>query len=95
MLRVFVVCFLVITYIMLCEFPPFRSPNRDQDELFDLIQAGEFEFLSPYWDPVSDDAKDLISTMLVVDPATRATADQILQHRWARQKRPTVQELSM
>ena len=43
----------VITYILLCGFPPFRSLDRDQEELFSLIQAGEFEFLSPYWDNIS------------------------------------------
>lgn len=44
----------VILYILLCGFPPFRSPERDQDELFNIIQLGQFEFLSPYWDNISD-----------------------------------------
>jgi serine/threonine protein kinase len=44
----------VILYILLCGFPPFRSPERDQDELFNIIQVGQFEFLSPYWDNISD-----------------------------------------
>ncbi len=43
----------VITYILLCGFPPFRSPDRNQTELFEFIKAGEFEFLSPYWDKIS------------------------------------------
>ena len=43
----------VITYILLCGFPPFRSLDRDQEELFELIQAGNFEFLAPYWDNIS------------------------------------------
>jgi serine/threonine protein kinase len=44
----------VILYILLCGFPPFRSPDRDQDELFNIIQLGHFEFLAPYWDNISD-----------------------------------------
>lgn len=44
----------VILYILLCGFPPFRSPERDQEELFHMIQLGHFEFLAPYWDTISD-----------------------------------------
>lgn len=43
----------VITYILLCGFPPFRSPDRDQEELFELIQEGAFSFVAPYWDNIS------------------------------------------
>lgn len=43
----------VITYILLCGFPPFRSPDRNQTELFEFIKAGHFEYLSPYWDDTS------------------------------------------
>ncbi len=72
----------VITYIMLCGFPPFRSVQRRQSELFDLIQSGTFEFLSPYWDEVSDDAKDLVSNLLVVEIPKRYSAEQALNHKW-------------
>ncbi|KAK2507642.1 hypothetical protein MC885_003845, partial [Smutsia gigantea] len=72
----------VILYILLCGFPPFRSPERDQDELFNIIQLGHFEFLAPYWDNISDAAKDLVSQLLVVDPKKRYTAHQVLQHPW-------------
>lgn len=43
----------VILYILLCGFPPFRSQDRDQEELFQIIQLGHYEFLSPYWDNIS------------------------------------------
>ncbi|KAM9187310.1 serine/threonine-protein kinase DCLK3 [Dugong dugon] len=72
----------VILYILLCGFPPFRSPERDQDELFNIIQLGRFEFLAPYWDNISDAAKDLVSRLLVVDPKKRYTAHQVLRHPW-------------
>ncbi|CAI5743227.1 unnamed protein product [Peronospora destructor] len=70
----------VITYILLCGYPPFHDDNHNA--LFKKIKEGKFQFDSPYWDHVSDDAKDLISQMLVVDPEKRATVDQLLAHRW-------------
>uniref|UniRef100_A0A4W4EUB5 Doublecortin-like kinase 3 n=1 Tax=Electrophorus electricus TaxID=8005 RepID=A0A4W4EUB5_ELEEL len=44
----------VILFVLLSGFPPFRSPDRNQEELFRLIQKGEVHFLSPYWDHVSN-----------------------------------------
>ncbi|XP_036595374.1 serine/threonine-protein kinase DCLK3 [Trichosurus vulpecula] len=72
----------VILYILLCGFPPFRSQERDQEELFAIIQQGHFDFLSPYWDNISEAAKDLVSQLLVVDPKKRYTAHQVLEHPW-------------
>ena len=72
----------VISYIMLCGFPPFRSAKKDQDELFDLIMEGDYEFLSPYWDSVSKEAKDLISKLLVVNYNERYSAEEVLSHPW-------------
>ncbi|NXR40177.1 DCLK2 kinase, partial [Zosterops hypoxanthus] len=50
----------VITYILLCGFPPFRSENNLQEDLFDQILVGKLEFPSPYWDNITDSAKVLI-----------------------------------
>ncbi|XP_060603230.1 serine/threonine-protein kinase DCLK1-like isoform X3 [Ruditapes philippinarum] len=72
----------VISYILLCGFPPFRSPDRNQTELFEFIKAGEYEFLSPYWDNISSSAKDLIEHLLVVDKKRRYTAIDVLCHPW-------------
>ncbi|PIK46856.1 putative serine/threonine-protein kinase DCLK3 isoform X5 [Apostichopus japonicus] len=74
----------VITYILLCGFPPFRSPDRSQDELFDLIQAGKYEYIAPYWNSISKSAKDLIDNLLVVDQKKRFTAVEVLQHPWVK-----------
>ncbi|TMW55519.1 hypothetical protein Poli38472_010401 [Pythium oligandrum] len=70
----------IITYILLCGYPPFHDDN--QALLFRKIKAGRFVFDSPYWDNVSEDAKDLIKKMLIVDPAERWTATQLLEHKW-------------
>ncbi|KAM9142371.1 serine/threonine-protein kinase DCLK2 isoform 1-T1 [Pangshura tecta] len=72
----------VITYILLCGFPPFRSENNLQEDLFDQILIGKLEFPSPYWDNITDSAKELISLMLQVNEEARYTAAQILDHPW-------------
>lgn len=59
----------VITYILLCGYPPFHDENHNA--LFKKIKRGKFQFDSPYWDHVSDDAKDLITKMLVTNPNDR------------------------
>jgi len=63
----------------LCGFPPFYG---DDDEAFDQIIEGEFDYPEPYWDHISDSAKDLINHLLVVDPTQRYDTRQSLQHPW-------------
>ena len=58
------------------------SPENDQEELFERILSGEYEFTSPYWDPVSDTAKQLISNMLQAQPELRFSAEDVLDHPW-------------
>ena len=54
----------MIVYILLCGFPPFYGDNDAQ--MFKRIKAGHYKFLSPYWDPISADAKDFVRNLLVV-----------------------------
>ncbi|XP_067663721.1 serine/threonine-protein kinase DCLK1-like isoform X2 [Haliotis asinina] len=72
----------VITYILLCGFPPFVGQSNNQDDLFDQIMMGKFEFTSPFWDELSTSSKELISHMLTVDPEQRYTAEEVLAHPW-------------
>uniref|UniRef100_A0A6Q2WWB0 non-specific serine/threonine protein kinase n=1 Tax=Esox lucius TaxID=8010 RepID=A0A6Q2WWB0_ESOLU len=72
----------VITYILLCGFPPFRGSCDDQELLFDQILTGQLEFPLPYWDSVSEMAKGLIRSMLEVEVDQRYTALQVLEHPW-------------
>lgn len=62
----------VILYILLCGFPPF-----DQDAsipvIFHLIKGVKYDFPGPYWDHVSDEAKDLIRNMLKMPVEKRFT----------------------
>ncbi|KAE8904232.1 hypothetical protein PF010_g14777 [Phytophthora fragariae] len=70
----------VITYILLSGYPPFHDDS--QALLFKKIRKGKYYYDSPYWDNVSTDAKEFISKMLVVNPKDRATAGELLQHKW-------------
>nr|XP_055061078.1 serine/threonine-protein kinase DCLK2 isoform X5 [Misgurnus anguillicaudatus] len=72
----------VITYILLCGFPPFRSENNLQEDLFDQILLGRLEFPSPFWDNITDSAKELIGFMLRVNVEARYTAEDVLCHPW-------------
>ena len=71
---------ILLLEIRLCGFPPFYDENNQT--LFQLIRSGTFEFPSPYWDDVSELAKDLIRKLLVVNPAQRLSADGIMSHPW-------------
>jgi len=74
----------VILYILLCGFPPFFDENTPN--LYRAIKQGRFDFPSPYWDDISDPAKNLISRLLTVDPKQRATSEQVLAHPWISNK---------
>ncbi|EGG15187.1 protein kinase 1 [Cavenderia fasciculata] len=70
----------VILYILLCGFPPFGDPS--DVNFFDRVKRGGFSFPSPYWDEISEDAKDLIKKLIIVDVEKRLTIDQTLSHPW-------------
>ncbi|XP_050321471.1 serine/threonine-protein kinase GL21140 isoform X1 [Bactrocera neohumeralis] len=72
----------IILYILLCGFPPFVSPDNQQEPLFDAIISGVYEFPEPYWSDIGDGVRDLIANMLQSDPEVRFTSEDILDHYW-------------
>lgn len=72
----------VITYVLLCGYPPFTSPTGNVPELFEAIQRAAYKFPDKDWASVSKDAKDFISKLLVVKESSRLTAEQALKHPW-------------
>lgn len=72
----------VILYILLGGYPPFIENN--QRDLFRKIRRGEYEFHDEYWGTVTPEAKDLISSLLTVDPNTRLNAAGALENAWIR-----------
>lgn len=71
----------VITYILLCGFEPFFDPRGDQ-YMYSRILNCDYEFVSPWWDEVSLNAKDLVQKLIVLDPQKRLTVQQALEHPW-------------
>lgn len=72
----------IILYILLCGFPPFVSPDNEQEPLFDAILSGVYEFPEPYWNDVGQDVRDLIANMLQLDTDLRFSSEDILDHCW-------------
>jgi len=70
----------VITYILLCGFPPFY--NEDVPKLFEQILNADFDYPEDYWKDISQKAKDFINKLLVVDPKKRLTASSALEDPW-------------
>ena len=80
----------VITYILLCGYPPFRGDT--DKEIYEEIQNGNLVFEDDpgehLWGIVSADAIDFIRKLIVRNPAERLTAEQALQHKWIRELGP-------
>ena len=70
----------VVLFILLSGGPPFYNP--DQFEMFEKIKQAEYSFEALSWQGVSAEAKDLITKLLVADPAQRLTGEQIMAHPW-------------
>ncbi|KAM1018489.1 hypothetical protein ACFX13_040714 [Malus domestica] len=70
----------VILYILLSGYPPFIAQSNRQKQ--QMIMAGEFSFYEKTWKGISLSAKQLISSLLKVDPDKRPSAQELLDHPW-------------
>jgi calcium-dependent protein kinase len=70
----------VITYIILCGYPPFHGSNNH--EIFDRIKKQKYSFYVEDWDEISFEAKDFISKLLLLNPSDRITPKEALRHPW-------------
>ncbi|KAK3906667.1 kinase-like domain-containing protein [Staphylotrichum tortipilum] len=70
----------VITYTLLCGYPPFRSENLS--DLIDECSSCRVVYHARYWKDVSEDAKDFIGRLLQAKPEDRWTSEQALSHPW-------------
>lgn len=68
----------VIVFILLGGYPPFYS--KDTRQLLMLTMAGKFEFDPEYWDSVSHACKDMIRSLLELNPTRRLSAVDALNH---------------
>jgi len=72
----------VITYVLLCGYPPFYA--QSQPALFEKIIHADYDFPEPEWNHISSTAKEFIRGLLVLMPSQRFTVDQCLEHPFLR-----------
>eukprot|EP00276_Gloeochaete_wittrockiana_P004149 CAMPEP_0184660824 /NCGR_PEP_ID=MMETSP0308-20130426/35427_1 /TAXON_ID=38269 /ORGANISM="Gloeochaete witrockiana, Strain SAG 46.84" /LENGTH=443 /DNA_ID=CAMNT_0027101687 /DNA_START=158 /DNA_END=1489 /DNA_ORIENTATION=+ len=72
----------VVLYILLCGYYPFYG--KHYKDIFKKSCSGVVDFPANPWQNISAQAKDLIQKLLEVDPYTRLTALQTLEHPWVR-----------
>uniref|UniRef100_A0A8C5BEA1 non-specific serine/threonine protein kinase n=1 Tax=Gadus morhua TaxID=8049 RepID=A0A8C5BEA1_GADMO len=77
----------VIMYILLCGYPPFYSNHglAISPGMKKRIRMGQYEFPNPEWSDVSEDAKQLIRTLLKTEPTQRMTITEFMNHPWINQ----------
>lgn len=72
----------VTLYILLCGFPPVFCENV-------------VEFPNAYWNDISEEAKDVVRSMLHHDPQQRISAADALKNAWIRQETARVRRGSI
>ena len=70
----------VISYMLLSSHRPFYHKKRAV--MIDKIMRCDYNFRKDYWKPVSDEAKDFLTKLLVMDPKIRYDAKAAQAHEW-------------
>lgn len=75
----------VVMYIMLSGKPPFTG--KDNNEILHNVLHTQFDFKTPVWEQISEQAKDLISKLLCRNADERLTAEEAFNHPWIQQQK--------
>ncbi|EKE39534.1 protein kinase, putative [Entamoeba nuttalli P19] len=70
----------IILYIILSGTHPFSM--EDENLLYKQIKDAQFNFKDAIWDVVSKEPKELIKSMIIVDPLKRASIATMLDCEW-------------
>lgn len=70
----------VITYILLSAHVPFDGTT--ENEVFEKVLRAAYSFPKKLFEHISDEAKDFIAKIFVVDTKLRMDATQCLEHPW-------------
>ncbi|XKL62243.1 hypothetical protein PGB90_002076 [Kerria lacca] len=73
----------IILHLLLAGSVPFAGSG---ERLQRNICKGRLKMNTPLWENISEAAKDLLKRMLIVDPNKRITVQEILNHRWLRDR---------
>ncbi|XP_076586719.1 serine/threonine-protein kinase Chk2 isoform X2 [Chaetodon auriga] len=71
----------VLLFFCLGGYPPFHE-SFGHWSITEQIIRGEFTMVPSKWKSISDQAKDVVRKLLVVDPSQRMTIEEALQHPW-------------
>jgi len=82
----------VSLYHILTSKLPFLA--EDRMVLFQKIERGQYDLPAELWQGISDEAKDLVRRLLDINPATRISAEQALNHPWITHSRSPGQTVS-
>ena len=75
----------VVLYILLVGHKPFKWAHSSDMEFLQLSENGSLKEILDYWDiKLSNDACDLLQSMLNCNPHRRLTLAQVMNHRWVR-----------
>jgi len=77
----------VITYVMLCGFPPWEGES--ESDVFVNIMTLQYDFPSPEWDEISDHAKEFIRSLLS-EHNERLRALKAMNHTWIKTYVPPI-----
>lgn len=76
-----------VLYTLLCGFPPFYDENI---QVFtEKVAKGQYTFLEPWWDEISEGAKNCVRRLLTVNRSERYTAKELLNDPWILEFRRT------
>ncbi|XP_014604678.1 PREDICTED: peripheral plasma membrane protein CASK isoform X8 [Polistes canadensis] len=73
----------VLLHVLLTGTFPFMG---SRERLRDAICRGRVQMETPLWDCISEPAKDLIQRMLTTDVNHRITIQEVLNHKWLRDR---------
>jgi len=72
----------VVTYVLLCGFPPFNAGNESLTYNILADGAADVKFPSPAWDRITPEAISFIQRLLDQDPISRPSAQEALVDTW-------------
>ena len=82
----------VILYILLSGCPPFYG--KSEKEIFQKILDGNIDFnKNKIWSKISDEAKNLVTKLLQVDPQKRISASEALEDIWFKNNINIIKEI--
>ncbi|XP_046674172.1 peripheral plasma membrane protein CASK isoform X8 [Homalodisca vitripennis] len=82
----------VLLHVLLSGTLPFLGTR---DRLYHSVCKGKLHLDTPLWECISENAKDLIRKMLTLDPNHRITIQDVLNHKWLRDRDKGVSKIHL